>query len=170
MKRPRSPSWCRGPWSLRSLEAPVRRLDAPSEPQGPCLPAGPPELLLGLVREGAAVHAAILTHYGRLMQTFIRPGRPASDIVRCTGARPRPVGQCELTPPSPLEEREVDRGDPLEHGAAYSRPLAPRPRPDRGSSPSAGRRSRRLDLEAQSRHRRTASTKPAKPSPRRGRR
>ena len=34
--------------------------DAPSEPQGPCLPAGPPELLLRLVREGAAVHAAIL--------------------------------------------------------------------------------------------------------------
>ena len=24
-KKPRSPSWCRGPWSLRSLEAPVRR-------------------------------------------------------------------------------------------------------------------------------------------------
>jgi hypothetical protein len=26
MKKPRSPSWCRGPWSLRSLEAPVRRV------------------------------------------------------------------------------------------------------------------------------------------------
>jgi len=25
-KKPRSPSWCRGPWSLRSLEAPVRRV------------------------------------------------------------------------------------------------------------------------------------------------
>jgi len=24
-EKPRSPSWCRGPWSLRSLEAPVRR-------------------------------------------------------------------------------------------------------------------------------------------------
>ena len=47
--------------------------DAPSEPQGPCLPAGPPELLLGLVREGAAVHAASVTHNARLMQTFPYP-------------------------------------------------------------------------------------------------
>src|SRR6266404_2879658 len=39
------------PWRPRIVVS-----DAPSEPQGPCLPAGPPELLLGLVREGAAVH------------------------------------------------------------------------------------------------------------------
>jgi len=48
----------RGPRSLRSLEAPGRRLRAPSEPQGPCLPAGPPELLLRLGREEVPAHGA----------------------------------------------------------------------------------------------------------------
>ena len=36
-EKPRSPSWCRGPWSLRSLEAPVRRRRAVRAP-GPVPP------------------------------------------------------------------------------------------------------------------------------------
>ena len=58
--RPLEPPFPGGPGS----SCRTRRL----EPQGPCLPAGPPELLLGLVREGAAVHAAIITHSGWKMQ------------------------------------------------------------------------------------------------------
>ncbi len=46
--RPLEPPFPGGPGS----SCRTRRL----EPQGPCLPAGPPELLLGVVREGAAVH------------------------------------------------------------------------------------------------------------------
>ena len=49
-----------------------------SEPQGPCLPAGPPELLLGLLREETAVHAASLAHFDWLMQAFRIALRPAS--------------------------------------------------------------------------------------------
>src|SRR4051812_35391204 len=77
MKKPRSPSWCRGPWSLRSLEAPVRRWTRRLEPQGPCLPAGPPELLLGLLREGAAVLLPNLTQKpNKLKNPFSPAGRP----------------------------------------------------------------------------------------------
>src|SRR5258706_5614065 len=49
-----------------------------SVPQGPCLPAGPPELLLGLFREGSAVHAASITHLDWMMQVFPRNLRHAS--------------------------------------------------------------------------------------------
>ena len=38
MKKPRSPSWCRGPWSLRSLEAPVRRRGRAVRAPGPVPP------------------------------------------------------------------------------------------------------------------------------------
>ena len=58
----------RGPWSLRSRR-PRFVVCAPSEPQGPCLPAGPPELLLRLGREGAA-HGASLTHNRCPLQPF----------------------------------------------------------------------------------------------------
>ena len=37
-KKPRSPSWCRGPWSLRSLEAPVRRRGRAVRAPGPVPP------------------------------------------------------------------------------------------------------------------------------------
>src|SRR4051812_26292067 len=95
MKKPRSPSWCRGPWSLRSLEAPVRRWTRRLEPQGPCLPAGPPELLLGLLREGAAVHAANLSHKTHELQDlFFSDGRAgrgaASPSLRTPAARRLP--------------------------------------------------------------------------------
>ena len=46
----------RGPWSLRARRLDVGACCAPSEPLGPCLPAGPPELLLRLVGEKEAAH------------------------------------------------------------------------------------------------------------------
>src|SRR6185503_14652709 len=53
--------WCPRPLEPPCPEAPVgRSLRAPSEPQGPCLPAGPPELLLGLVGHEDAAHVHIL--------------------------------------------------------------------------------------------------------------
>src|SRR6187399_894294 len=100
MKKPRSPSWCRGPWSLRSLEARFVVVDAPSVPQGPCLPAGPPELLLGLVREDSAVHIGIVAHNVPMMQTFLsrlRPTPPSDTHRRCPIAvtdREAPVLSC----------------------------------------------------------------------------
>src|SRR6185295_12117337 len=49
--------WCPRPLEPPCPEAPVGRVAcAPSEPQGPCLPAGPPELLLRLVGEEDAAH------------------------------------------------------------------------------------------------------------------
>src|SRR4029077_18384958 len=61
------------PWRTRFVV-----VDAPSEPQGPCLPAGPPELLLRFLGE-VAVHSGNLTHIPESMQPF-RPrplaGRP----------------------------------------------------------------------------------------------
>ncbi len=110
MKKPRSPSWCRGPWSLRSLEAPVRRVDAPSEPQGPCLPAGPPELLLGLFREDSAVHIEIVAHNVELMQTFPRGERAigARDpLGRRLGLRPAPPGDTYRRCPIAVTVREA---------------------------------------------------------------
>ena len=51
---------CRGPWSLRARRLLPAFARAPSEPQGPCLPAGPPELLLGLVGQEVTVHVHTL--------------------------------------------------------------------------------------------------------------
>ena len=80
---------CRGPRSLRSLEAPGRRLRAPSEPQGPCLPAGPPELLLRLGREEVPAHLADLTRVRRFTQPFpaAPPGVCEPGIVYTAWAR-----------------------------------------------------------------------------------
>ena len=62
------------PWRPRFVWL-TRRL----EPQGPCLPAGPPELLLRLCREEAAVHVRKLPHNTELMQVFSTeaPRRPS---------------------------------------------------------------------------------------------
>ena len=91
IERPRSPSWCRGPWSLRSLEAPVRRRTRRSEPQGPCLPAGPPELLLRVTREGTAVHVRDYTHSPRSMQPFPLGLQRAAAVIHIAGAHDVPV-------------------------------------------------------------------------------
>ena len=48
---------------------------APSEPQGPCLPAGPPELLLGLVGHEDAAHAHILHRMSGNAPPGLRIGR-----------------------------------------------------------------------------------------------
>ena len=78
-------AWCRGPWSLRARRLLSVFACAPSEPQGPCLPAGPPELLLGLVGHEDAAHVHIL-HAGPELATGERlrfgamPGE-ASDQV-----------------------------------------------------------------------------------------
>ena len=79
--RPLEPPFPGGPGSSKW----TRRL----EPQGPCLPAGPPELLLGLVREGAAVHAAILTHNGASLATINQRERRKPVSRRPTGASRR---------------------------------------------------------------------------------
>ena len=92
IEKPRSPSWCRGPWSLRSLEAPVRRRTRRSEPQGPCLPAGPPELLLRVTREGTAVHVRDYTHSPRFHATIsARACSDAAAVIHIAGAHDAPV-------------------------------------------------------------------------------
>ena len=55
IKRPRSP-WVSAAPGASVPGGSVGACRAPSEPQGPCLPAGPPELLLRLVGEKEAAH------------------------------------------------------------------------------------------------------------------
>ena len=85
-KKPRSPFVVPRPWSLRSLEAPDRLLTRRLEPQGPCLPAGPPELLLRLGREEAAVHIGNVPHNRWFMQPFFEALRD-SGTSAVTGHR-----------------------------------------------------------------------------------
>ena len=69
------------PWRPRFVVS-----DAPSEPQGPCLPAGPPELLLRLFREEAAVHRAIIRISQRcVMQACRSRGRACGTCARRGG-------------------------------------------------------------------------------------
>src|SRR4029077_1950150 len=58
--KPRSPDGVRGPGSLQPGGSSRLVACAPSEPRGPCLPAGPPELLLRLVGQDDAAHVHIL--------------------------------------------------------------------------------------------------------------
>ncbi len=85
----------RGPRSLRSLEAPGRRLCAPSEPQGPCLPAGPPELLLRLGREEVPAHPRTVTGFAKLRNHL------------CC-ACPPPRRRVSSTPRGPVAQRQSE--------------------------------------------------------------
>ncbi len=145
--RPLEPPFPGGPGS----SCRTRRL----EPQGPCLPAGPPELLLGLVREGAAVHAAILTHNGRDHANIIRRQwrKPAPRPRPClAGAGPTmrrhavtsgPTPSTRCTVISPVAERvpsptarstRLARSDSLGRAiAAVLRDRAPRAAGDRAA-------------------------------------
>ena len=124
------------PWRPRSR----RRQCAPSEPQGPCLPAGPPELLLGLVREEAAVHAASLTHI-----------EVVDASISWSALRDRPVGggthrACPVTGASsamvPPPAARGHRGRRAVAGRSVARRVPRcRRRPAAPSRVSAGRRS-----------------------------
>ena len=72
MKKPRSPSWCRGPWSLRSLEAPVRRIGRAVRAPGPVPPGRAARASSWtLPRRCRRFIAGIVAHNGELMQTFL---------------------------------------------------------------------------------------------------
>src|SRR5205814_4783012 len=124
-------SWCRGPWSLRARRLLSVFACAPSEPQGPCLPAGPPELLLGLVGHEETVHMNTLQsgsgtcnpNFGcDLASEAARRRRPygveltgVSSSCRPTGGRPAIPGLCLMPRPvtrqshGPADQIGLDR-------------------------------------------------------------
>src|SRR4051812_28193448 len=95
-KKPRSPFVVPRPLEPPFPGGPGSSIDAPLEPQGPCLPAGPPELLLRLGREEAAVHIGNVPHNRWFMQPFSAagPGEPRRFPSSCglpaTGGTYRP--------------------------------------------------------------------------------
>ena len=139
--RPLEPPFPGGPGS----SCRTRRL----EPQGPCLPAGPPELLLGLVREGSAVHAANHTHNGRVMQP----------LLGACGGRPRVVDDRRLPlrrwsrshgPHRPSQERQVQgRSHPFEQGSGGLAGRAGLGLPGAGDREEIQRAHRDLEFEPQ---------------------
>ena len=135
----------RGPWSLRARRLDVGACCAPSEPLGPCLPAGPPELLLRLVGEKEAAHV----HTMHLRLEFLQPlaGLPFGGALG-RGARglPRTPNPVDSRGPRPaIGVRRVLGGGLSSIGRASDcgsegygfnprrPPQPPHPGPDRGS-------------------------------------
>ena len=129
--RPLEPPFPGGPGSS---------LDAPLEPQGPCLPAGPPELLLRVVREETAVHVRDYTHNREVMQRFVDEFLRASPPGARPVIRPRWGHQSRATRSSPGDGAPRLRAPAPRESTV---PRRPRQRFGRRSACSARRVSRR---------------------------
>ena len=79
-KKPRSPSWCRGPWSLRSLEAPVRRLGRAVRAPGPVPPGRAARASSSIPRRNGGSYREPYAYFGIDATITLRLAREGSRV------------------------------------------------------------------------------------------
>ena len=105
------------------------------EPQGPCLPAGPPELLLRLLGEGVAVHVRTIRIFRTSCNHFL-PGLRGLSRGGTHRRCPHPLVPDAGTPGQPAASAGRARARPRAGSAGHQRHRARRARRgDRGPCP-----------------------------------